>query len=384
MSVLRLPRELRNADRNKERDPSCDDVRTKTESETIQRVQWVDYAKGWSIVLVVSMHSALGVGLALDKIGWLHPVVAFAKPFRMPDFFLIAGLFLGRAIDWPLRAYLDRKVIHFVYFFALWTFIILAVKSGELGLIEPRAFLNAFFWALVEPFSSLWFVQLLPILFVAVRLARDVPPFVQVAVAAVLHFVAARHPDGGLYAMSSNMTGWMAIDTFSLFLVYFLIGHHARAAVFLFAAWVARRRAWAIVGLAAWAFIQTSAISFGLTEVAGLTLIFGLLGGFAVVAIASLMANANIASWIAYCGHHSLPIYLAFALPMAATRVLLIRTEIVSNPGWASLIVTAAAIIASLGLEAAVRSTWLSFLFVRPTWARLRFTDHNIRGEPAH
>jgi uncharacterized membrane protein YcfT len=28
------------------------------------RVGWVDYAKGWSIILVVTMHSALGVGFA--------------------------------------------------------------------------------------------------------------------------------------------------------------------------------------------------------------------------------------------------------------------------------------------------------------------------------
>jgi uncharacterized membrane protein YcfT len=48
-------------------------------------------------------------------------VVAFAKPFRMPDFFLISGLFLARVIDRDWRTYLDRKVVHFVYFYLLWT-----------------------------------------------------------------------------------------------------------------------------------------------------------------------------------------------------------------------------------------------------------------------
>jgi uncharacterized membrane protein YcfT len=342
----------------------------------------VDYAKGWSIVLVVSMHSALGVGLALDKIGWLHPIVAFAKPFRMPDFFLVAGLFLGRAIDWPLRAYLDRKAVHFVYFFVLWTFIILLAKAGELGLTEPRDFLLNFLLALVEPFSSLWFVQLLPVLFVAVRLARDIPPIAQIAAAIVLHLAAARYPDGGLYAMGSNMSGLMTVDTFSLFLIYFLIGHHARAAIFAFAAWVSHRQVWAIVGLALWAVVQAFAVSIGLTEIPGLTLVFGLLGGLAVVATASLMSSASIARWLAYCGRRSLPIYLAFALPMAATRRLLVRTEIVSDPGWAAFIVTFVAIVASLGLEAAVRSTWFSFLFARPTWARLRSADRGIGRQP--
>ena len=84
------------------------------------RVGWVDYAKGWCIVLVVMMHSALGVGLAVGETGWLHALVAYAKPFRMPDFFMVAGLFLGRAIDLPWRTYLDRKAVHFLYFYALW------------------------------------------------------------------------------------------------------------------------------------------------------------------------------------------------------------------------------------------------------------------------
>src|SRR5438034_761452 len=57
-----------------------------------QRVDWVDYAKGFCIVFVVMMHSTLGVGQATGQEGWLHTVVAFAKPFRMPDFFVVTKL----------------------------------------------------------------------------------------------------------------------------------------------------------------------------------------------------------------------------------------------------------------------------------------------------
>src|SRR6476620_8618595 len=97
-----------------------------------QRVEWVDYAKGFCIVFVVMMHSTLGVGQTLGQEGWLHYVVAFAKPFRMPDFFMISGLFLAQVIDRDWRTYLDRKVVHFVYFYLLWTAIQLAVKAPGL------------------------------------------------------------------------------------------------------------------------------------------------------------------------------------------------------------------------------------------------------------
>ena len=62
------------------------------------RIDWVDYAKGFCIVFVVMMHSTLGVEAAAGKDGWLHYLVEFARPFRMPDFFMISGLFLAQVI----------------------------------------------------------------------------------------------------------------------------------------------------------------------------------------------------------------------------------------------------------------------------------------------
>src|SRR5271168_2439708 len=84
------------------------------------RVDWVDYAKGICIVMVVMMHSVLGVEAASGQTGFMHVLVAFAKPFRMPDFFLISGLFLSLVIGRDWRLYLDRKVVHFAYFYVLW------------------------------------------------------------------------------------------------------------------------------------------------------------------------------------------------------------------------------------------------------------------------
>ncbi len=93
------------------------------------RIDWVDYAKGICIILVVMMHSTLGVEAATGQTGWLHAVVEFALPFRVPAFFLISGLFLARTIDRDWRVYLDRKVLHFVYFYLLWMTIQFVFKA---------------------------------------------------------------------------------------------------------------------------------------------------------------------------------------------------------------------------------------------------------------
>jgi len=76
------------------------------------RIDWVT-RQGFLHIMVVTMHSTLGVEQAAGRESWMHAAVAFARPFRMPDFFLISGLFLARVIDRARRDYLDRKVLHF-------------------------------------------------------------------------------------------------------------------------------------------------------------------------------------------------------------------------------------------------------------------------------
>src|SRR6202030_3932698 len=69
--------------------------------------------------------------------------------------------------------YLDRKVVHFVYFYLLWTAIQFAVKAPlfvhEYG---PLSTIWLYAESFIEPFGTLWFIYLLPIFFVVTKLAR--------------------------------------------------------------------------------------------------------------------------------------------------------------------------------------------------------------------
>src|SRR3954451_15583023 len=125
------------------------------------RVPWVETAKGVCIVLVVMMHSTLGVGDAMGHEGFMHSVVAFARPFRMPDFFLVSGLFLSRVIDRDWRAYGDKRVVHFLYFYLLWLVIQWGFKFGQVSGGTVSGFLQHLAIGLVEPYSTLWFIYLL-------------------------------------------------------------------------------------------------------------------------------------------------------------------------------------------------------------------------------
>jgi uncharacterized membrane protein YcfT len=319
------------------------------------RVAWVDYSKGLCIILVVMMHSTLGVEEAAGQTGFMHYLVAFARPFRMPDFFLISGLFLARVIDRDWRLYLDRKVVHFAYFYVLWLLIQGAFKWPGLAVQEgPGAVAEQFGLALIEPFGTLWFIYLLPIFFVAAKLLRHAPRWAVLLAAAALQ-IATIH------------TGWTVVDEFAERFVYFVVGWTAAPHFFAFARAVQGRPLPAIIGLVAWAVSNALSVALGFAELPGVTLVQGLIGAGAVIATAALLARFGLGRLIRFAGQHSITIYLAFFLPMSVTRTVLLKTGLVGDVGWISLIVTVVAVLSPLVLYLVVRRTgWGTFLFARP------------------
>ena len=324
------------------------------------RVDWVDYAKGFCIVMVVMMHSTLGVETAAGEQSWMHHLVAFAKPFRMPDFFLISGLFLARVIDRDWRTYLDRKVVHFAYFYVLWVTIQFAFKApafaaehGALGV--ARLYAEAF----IEPFGTLWFIYLLPIFFVVTKATRAVPVLVVWTILAALEIAHIE-------------TGWTVIDEFASRFVYFYTGYILATRIFQIAAAVQARPALAAYALTAWALLNGFYVSAGLDAKPFVSLTLGLMGAIAVVSIAALMAKSDALSALRYLGKNSIVIYLAFFLGMAAARSLLLKTGVIPDLGTVALLVTASGIAVAVLLFSAVRNSPLKFLFERPAWARLQ------------
>ncbi len=319
-----------------------------------RRVDWADYAKGFCIIMVVMMHSTLGVEEAAGRDGFMHALVAFAKPFRMPDFFMISGLFLSRVIDRDWRTYLDRKVVHFAYFYVLWVTIQFAVKAPVFAAAHGWGYVAAqYALAFIEPFGTLWFIYLLPIFFVVTKAVRRVPP-------AAIWFAAAA------LQVAAIDTGWTAIDEFAGRFVYFYTGYLFAPRIFAFAAAVQARPGRAAAGLAAWALVNGALVYAGVAGWPVVALALGLAGAAAVIAFSALMAKVQMFEPVRYCGQHSIVIYLAFFLPMAATRTVLLKTAIVPDVGVMSLVVTIAGVVGALAMWWAARATGATFLFERP------------------
>jgi uncharacterized membrane protein YcfT len=328
------------------------------------RNTWVDAAKGLCIILVVLFHSTLGVEKDLGVTTWMHTVIDWAKPFRMPDFFMISGLFLSARLARPWAQYLDAKVWHFAYFYLLWFHIHFGLRLkaliGEVGVDGAiRQYLEAY----IDPFGSLWFIYLLAVFCIVAKLVVRVPKPIVTAVALAAH-VLVPHTDVFL------------VDEFFARFVFFYIGYAYAPLILAYADQLRRLPLLLLLGvLGVWAVFNTLGLVTGLANLPVIELVFAALGIAAVimgsVVITRGQRGTMLGDALIYCGRNSIVIYLAFTIFMAITRTILVKLNLGLDGGLMALTSATVGLFGALILHALVRNTPLKFLFVRPAMFKL-------------
>lgn len=336
-----------------------------------KRYDWVDAAKGISIILVVMMYAAYNVGKYTGGIGILHYAIGFATPFRMPEFFLISGLFLSQVIGRDWKRYGDRRMLHYFYFYAVWATIDIVLKVGIAGR-DPAGMVSGLALAIVEPYGVLWFIYMLGVFSAAAKLVRQfaVPHWLVLGIAALLQ-------------MAQVESASYAVTQFCAYFVFFYLGFVAAPLVFRIVGKAQDRPGFAIAGLALWALAeaylvfwpngapQPLAMEMGYAAFPPLHLALAVAGALALCVLGSLLMRLPFMEWLRWLGEHSLVVYLAFTLPMSAVRIIAMRSGI-DNTSVLSCLVLVASVGLPVLLYLFVKRTGLGlFLFERPAWAHL-------------
>ena len=343
---------------------------------TTTRYDWVDAAKGLSILMVVMLYSTYSVGEDTGQIGALHVVAGYLTPFRMPDFFAISGLFLSRTLAKDSLTFFDKRVVHYAYFYLLWLAIHLTVKvvlaTGDIGLAGSE-----FVHSLVEPYGVLWFIYVLALFNVAVKLLHTlkVPHWLALAAGVALQLWSVHTP---------YLTGSYAIDQFGAYFLYFYAGYALAPVFFKIVGYAQDHKAQALAALAVWAVINglavflpsytlhTTEIDMGLAGLPGFRIVFAFLGMLAIFVSAALLVRFKAMAWLPWIGARSIVLYVAFALPMTAVRMVLIKFNLIPDVTMLSIVVYAAALAGPFILYGLVQWTgYGKFLFERPSWAHI-------------
>jgi uncharacterized membrane protein YcfT len=249
--------------------------------------------------------------------------------------------------------------LHFAYFYALWVTIQFGFKAPAFAAESSWAHVGYLYLeSFIEPFGTLWFIYLLPIFFVVTKLTRRVSPVLVFAAAALLE---SKH----------IVTHWTVIDEFCARFVYFFVGYWAATYVFALSDRARGNPAFAIIALVLWAVVNGVLVEYGYSERPLISLALGLAGACAIIVIGTLLARSGFLDLLRYCGQHSIVIYLAFFLPMAVTRVSLLKSGLIANIGSVSLIVTCAGVAGALVIWRAALAAHANFLFERPDAFRI-------------
>lgn len=162
------------------------------------RMAWVDYARALAIMLVVYRHTMVGLdrsGLVVPS--FLYNVQEFLFNVRMPVFFVLSGIFLGRSVTHRPPGYMIRKKVNnLLYPYLVWTFIFISIQILLSGYTNATRTTRDYLYIFTDPreLDHMWYLVSLfttSVLLIAVAPVMVKRPVIHLLLAVALHFV---HP----------------------------------------------------------------------------------------------------------------------------------------------------------------------------------------------
>lgn len=307
------------------------------------RLDYLDFAKGISIALVVVFHTTMALDRQnmADAHYWL--LNNFMSPIRMPMFFFISGFLINRSAQSASSDAFYRKVAGFIYLFVLWSVIHLLWETVSPLTLAPAA--SEWVVFLYSPSSVLWFIWALAIYFCIARAGKTV-----------------RRGTIFVVALMLSVATYMGVIEFANYahdnVLKFL-------PMFLFGAWYAKPlinsdtlRHPATFPLSLVAFGVAFAViykgNFAPPVVGTMTFLMSILGIIVGLAMSIFLCSFDLTRRVpVYLGRNTLGIYVAHSPILAVLTALLAKATkgemVISMLGVP--LVTVAAILLSLGLR---------------------------------
>jgi uncharacterized membrane protein YcfT len=158
------------------------------------RVEWIDAARGISIVLIVMLHARIvlsGVGVRSEILAQIDDV---AGHLRLPLFFAASGLLAARwaSARWP--ELVRGRLTPLIWVFLVWQPVVLAYKLAEWWLLRDDLD-DRWAWQLgqallspVRPVGELWFLWALCVFLVLSRATARWPTWLRLGIPALASF----------------------------------------------------------------------------------------------------------------------------------------------------------------------------------------------------
>lgn len=314
---------------------------------TVQRIRWIDDAKGYAIVLVVIAH----VWRGLRDAHLLHWSKEFAfldhvvYSFHMPLFFMLSGLtaFLsdgrgkGKATD----------VLRLYYVYLFWSLIQISLMYVLSGVTTGDVSIQKFVLLPFSPSAQFWFLFVLIIF----RIFTYV-----ISYRILLPCTLAAFLIGSI--LNSNTLGFNAYH-YSLF---FALGYRD---ITIMAGRMTNVLCGVIAVLAGTLLLMSTVAVYnaGIPYDSILALGSAVCGSAFIICSAQIFSSTKLGSVSNLFGRYSLHIYILHIIAASGVRVICVKTGLLTNGYWLLAVCTIVGLVAPIISYHVMRKVGLEVLF---------------------
>ena len=288
------------------------------------RTDWVDYAKGIGIILVVYGHllsSGYHAGLRIpDHFFKLSDSIIYG--FHMPLFFLLSGFFVESNFQrYGSKDFLVDKLRCLAYPYFVWSTLQMTVEVIFSNYTQKGTSLSNIFAIVYQPWGQFWFIYALFFMHLIFVIANKVSKFATLSIFIIAGFIF-------FFPIQIEIA---AINAFSAHFIFFVGGVLYRE--YLWEKEILKPGVWKSIVLFALLIGSGWFIFERLIKPTRLAngnqpeyfLFLAVIGILFCINLAKYLAQKNIFPFLKTLGLHSMQIYLAHMLVGVGIRVVLIN-----------------------------------------------------------
>jgi len=343
---------------------------TVTTKRVTQRVEWIDFAKGIGIILVVYGHVLVGLkgaslGVSEQFQYYSHAIV---YSFHMPLFFFIAGLNVFRSM--PKNCHINfifKKINVIIYPYIIWSVLTGSIQIALSNYINSNITVHDLIniWHTPLPNQHYWFLYTLFLMYVTYflfnKLFKTYSKYIFVLFSVVL-------------LLSNTYTSVRVIDKYTINIIYFSLGILLSKSLLSNKTLLTHKISSLSAAIMALLFLSieiiylSNSINYNAIHIKTINLFFANYGIFTIIYLSANIMRFRLLNFLKEIGEYSMVIYLAHSLFGSGARIIISRIFGIDNILIHIIFGMFCGVVFPIVLYKLSLKYKMSFLFKSPEW----------------
>ncbi len=297
-------------------------------------MEWVDYARGIAIILVVYRHTMVGLQRSAQEVpSFLYNIQEFLVNVRMPVFFVLSGIFLGRSLLKKQKSELVRKkASSLLYPYLVWTLVLISMQILLSDYTNSKRTPSDYLYIITQPreLDHMWYLFALfntSALLILISNLMHKNPVLHLTFAILIHFA---HPLVSEYSLISDLLYYYVFLAVGVQLSKMIATYDSKPTKSILTYFLIALPVF-VAGQLFWFHNIDENYAPVNTLYYGPFLFIILVACFVFCCLCKLLYSAGIAGWLNTVGKSSLHIYILHILVISSFRIVCLKVFNITN-----------------------------------------------------